>query len=202
MKVLKVDKTASKGIVIGKVYLVQKKEFKVNTASITEEDVQKEIVRLEAAVTKVKEELIPLAKTNPIFGAHLEMVKDITLYDSITSKIKEDKYNAEFALETAAEEFIQMFEALEDEYMRERAADLKDIRNRLLSSLQGSISNPFEKINEPVILVAEDLSPSDTAKLNLKYILGFITRDGGVTSHVSIMAKGLGIPALVGAGIY
>ncbi|WMJ86406.1 phosphoenolpyruvate--protein phosphotransferase [Anaerocolumna sp. MB42-C2] len=199
MKFLKVDKTASKGIVIGKVYLVQKTEFKVNTVSVTEDDVEKEIVRFEAAVTKVKEDLIPLAETNPIFGAHLEMVKDITLYDSITVKIKEDKYNAEYALETVTGEFIQMFESLEDEYMRERAADMKDIRDRLLSSLQGITSNPFEKIKEPVILVAEDLSPSDTAKLNLKYVLGFITRDGGVTSHVSIMAKGLGIPALVGA---
>ena len=200
MKVIKVDKTASKGIAIGKVFLVQKAEFTVNTASITKEDVGKEIERFETAVTKVEEDLIPLAETNPIFGAHLEMVKDITLYDSVISKIKENKYNAELAFDTAAGEFIRMFEALEDEYMRERAADMKDIRNRLLSVLQGIAVNPFDKINEPVILVAGDLTPSDTAKMNLKLIQGFITQDGGVTSHVSIMAKGLGIPALVGVG--
>ena len=87
---------------------------------------------------------------------------------------------------------------MEDEYMRERAADILDIRNRLMRKLKGIGDGDFDSITEKVILVARDLAPSDTAKLNLEYILGFITELGGVTSHVSIMARGMGIPALVG----
>ena len=197
MKAIKVEKTASKGIVMGKAFLVKKPELIINTGLIQEEEITGELNRYEAAVAKATNELMELAKTNSIFGAHLEMVKDIALYDSVTRKIK-DKYNAEAALEEAAAEFIGIFEAMDDDYMRERAADIKDIQYRLLCNLHGIDLNPFDSIKEPVVLIAEDLTPTDTAGLDLRYILGFITRDGGVTSHVSIMAKGLGIPALVG----
>ncbi|MDF2590170.1 MAG: phosphoenolpyruvate-protein phosphotransferase PtsI, partial [Anaerocolumna sp.] len=101
-------------------------------------------------------------------------------------------------LDSTANEFIMIFETMEDEYMRERAADIKDIRTRLLCALKGINLSSLQNITEKVILVADDLAPSDTAVLNLDYILGFITKEGGVTSHVSIMAKGLGLPALVG----
>lgn len=198
MKAIKVEKTASKGIVMGKVFLTRKPVLKVNSRSIKEEEILGEVTRYDSAVAYAKEDLAKLADTNAIFSAHLEMVKDAALYESVTAKIRDDKLNAEEALETAALEFIQIFENMDDEYMRERAADIKDIRYRLLCALQGINLNPFEMITEPVILVADDLTPSDTANLNLQFIIGFITQDGGVTSHVSIMAKGLGIPALVG----
>jgi phosphotransferase system enzyme I (PtsI) len=198
MKAINVDKTASRGIVIGKAFRVEKPCLSLNFGTIDEQDIQKEIKRYERAVANAETELEALAITNNIFAAHLEMVKDITLYEGIITKINEEKQSAESALAATAEEFIQIFESLDDEYMRERAADIKDIKYRLLCELQGVKINPFEDIKEEVILIAEDLTPSDTACLNLEYILGFITQEGGVTSHVSIMAKGLSIPALVG----
>jgi phosphotransferase system enzyme I (PtsI) len=198
MKAIKVEKTASRGIVIGKAFRVEKPSLKINFGTIEEQDIPKEIKRYESAVFNAEAELEVLAKTNKIFEAHLEMVKDITLYEGVISKIQEEKQKAESALEATAAEFIQIFENMDDEYMRERAADIKDIKYRLMCGLQGVKDNVFEDITEKVILIAEDLTPSDTACLNLNYILGFITQEGGVTSHVSIMAKGLGIPALVG----
>lgn len=197
MKAIKVEKTASKGIAIGKAFLVRKPELKISTGLIQEEAIPGELKRYDSAVGLAAADLEALASTSAIFSAHLEMVKDIALYESVTTKIK-SRYNAEAALMEASTEFIQIFESMDDDYMRERAADVKDVSYRLLCALQGVTVNPFEGIAEPVILVAEDLTPSDTANLNLKYVLGFITRDGGVTSHVSIMAKSLGLPALVG----
>lgn len=197
MKAIKVEKTASKGIAMGKAFLVRKPELKISAGLIQEETIPDELKRYETAVGLAAAELEELARTSAIFGAHLEMVKDIALYESVTAKIK-SRYNAEAALMEASAEFIQIFESMDDDYMRERAADVKDVSYRLICALQGVTANPFEGIAKPVILVAEDLTPSDTAKLDLKYVLGFITRDGGVTSHVSIMAKSLGLPALVG----
>ena len=197
MKAIKVEKTASKGIAMGKAFLVRKPELKISAGLIQEETIPDELKRYDTAVGLAAAELEELARTSAIFGAHLEMVKDIALYESVTAKIK-SRYNADAALMEASAEFIQIFESMDDDYMRERAADVKDVSYRLLCALQGINANPFEGIAKPVILVAEDLTPSDTANLDLKYVLGFITRDGGVTSHVSIMAKSLGLPALVG----
>lgn len=198
MKTLKVNKTASVGIVMGKVLIYQKVKLSANHDKITKEDTSKQIKRFEEAIHRAEADLSELAKTNDIFLAHLEMVKDPTLYEAVTTKINSELKNAEGAVEDAANELILVFESIEDEYMRERAGDIKDIKERLLKNLTGSGIETVSHIKDKVILVAEDLTPSDTAELDFNYILGFITRDGGVTSHVSIMAKGLGIPALVG----
>lgn len=198
MKTINVEKTASRGIVMGKAYLLDKPNLTIDRTLIELEDVAKEIKRYEEAVAKAEEELKELAESNAIFLAHLEMVRDITLYESVTTKILDNRWNAETALDEAINEFVEIFNSMEDEYMRERASDVKDIRSRILSRLMNKKDSAIEKISEEVILIAKDLTPSDTAALNLKYILGFITEEGGVTSHVSIMAKGLGLPALVG----
>lgn len=198
MKAVQVERTASRGIVIGKAFLAEKPCLKTEFKTINEQDIPAEIKRYEEAVACAEAELSELAKTNTIFGAHLEMAKDIALYEGVTTKIRELKCQAEEALELTAAEFILIFESMDDEYMRERAADVKDVRFRLMCNLQGVKANPFESIREEVILVAQDLTPSDTVLLDLRYILGFITQEGGVTSHVSILAKGLGLPALVG----
>ncbi|MBH1940234.1 phosphoenolpyruvate--protein phosphotransferase [Mobilitalea sibirica] len=198
MKTIHVERTASKGIAIGKAYLVDKTDLNISYDTIREQDITKEISRFEAAVANSVRELEALAVKDKIFDTHLEMIKDITLYDSVVSKIKENRQNAEASLEAAIAELIEIFEGIEDEYMRERTADIRDINERLLCNLQGVKHNPFENMNEEAILVAKDLSPSDTASFNTDYVLGFITQEGGITSHVSILAKGLGIPALVG----
>ena len=113
-------------------------------------------------------------------------------------KINSENKNAQLALEETVAEIVTMFESLDDEYLRERAADIKDVGKRIMCGLKGIKSNPFEGINEDVIVVAEDLAPSDTANMDFRYIKGFITEAGGVTSHVSIMARSMEIPAFVG----
>lgn len=198
MKTLKVNKTASKGIVMGRISIYDKANIIVNHNSISEDEVDTQIKRYEEAIKCAEADLSELSRTNDIFLAHLEMVKDPTLYEAVEGKIRRELKNAEGALEDAINELILIFEAIEDDYMRERASDIKDIKERLLKNLTGKSNKAITNTTDKVILIAKDLTPTDTAELDFNHILGFITRDGGVTSHVSIMAKGLGIPALVG----
>ncbi len=128
----------------------------------------------------------------------LLVLNDPELTATIEDKIKTEKINAEAALKETADMFVTMFEQLENEYMRERAADVRDVTKRILSHLLGvQISNP-SMIAEEVIIVAEDLTPSDTAGLNRQFVKGFTTNIGGRTSHSAIMARSLEIPAVVG----
>jgi phosphotransferase system enzyme I (PtsI) len=198
MLAINVERTASKGIAIGRAFIVERPQLKKVFDAIPEHEVANQIKRYEDAVACAEKELSKLAETNAIFGAHLEMVKDIALYEGVISKIKGDKLCAEAALDATASEFIFIFDSMDDEYMKERAADIKDVSHRLMCLLQGIKSDPFSGITGEVILFAQDLTPSDTVALDLTHIKGFITEEGGVTSHVSILAKGLGLPALVG----
>ncbi|MDF2540591.1 MAG: phosphoenolpyruvate-protein phosphotransferase [Herbinix sp.] len=191
-----VARTVSEGIAIGKAFLVPKLSFERDTYTV--ENTALEVEKFQKAVKNASVELEELAKHNDIFSAHLEVVNDQALYDAVKDKIEGNLQNVQIALWESAQEFIDLFDAMDDEYMRERAADIKDVRNRLMCQLKDIKFNPFDGINEEVIVVAQDLTPSDTAKLNLDYVLGIITHDGGITSHVSIMAKNIGLPALVG----
>ena len=196
MKTIHVEKTSSKGIVMGQVF--RKEDQYLSPECYAADNAVSEAEKYRAAVDEVINELEPLAAESDIFAAHLELAKDIALMEGVLDKIENGKENAQMALAHTAEEYCAIFECMEDEYMRERAADIKDIRNRLMRKLKGLPDEDYDGIREKVILVASDLAPSDTAKLNLDYILGFITELGGVTSHVSIMARSLGLPALVG----
>jgi phosphoenolpyruvate-protein phosphotransferase len=193
-----VERTASRGIAIGKAHRVEKPKLKTISLTIQEQEIPAQVKRYEDAVAHAGEELEKLAQTNQIFGAHLEMVKDIALYEGVVSKIRDQKLCVEAALEAAIAEFLFIFESMDDEYMKERAADIKDVGQRLMCFLQGVSYDPFAGISGDVILIARDLAPSDTVSLDLRHIRGFITQEGGITSHVSILAKGLGLPALVG----
>jgi len=198
MRTIIVEKKSSKGIVMGNVYLVEKQDLKPRQDMINEDQIELEVASYDKAVAKAVSELEVLAKDNEIFAAHVELAKDIALYEGVVNRIRNEKQNAELALRNTEEEYCAIFDMMDDEYMRERSADLKDICNRFMRILKGLEERDFSGIREKVILVAEDLAPSDTAKLNLNYVLGFITKLGGVTSHVSIMARSLGLPALVG----
>lgn len=198
MKTINVTRTASKGVVMGKAYVVQRPDLSADRSVLAESAVEAEIARYEAAIEAAKADLAVLAETNEIFGAHLELVQDPTLYDGVIEKIKDEKKNAEMSLEETVDMFAAIFESMDDEYMRERGADMKDVGKRLMCKLKGVEDNALTGIHEKVIVVAKDLAPSDTAVMNLDYVLGFITQEGGVTSHVSIMARNLNLPALVG----
>jgi len=198
MKTISVKRTASKGVVMGKAYVVKRPDLSADRSMINDSAVAAEVARYEAAVEAAKADLAELAETNAIFGAHLELVQDPTLCDGVIDKIKGELKNAELSLEETVDMFAAIFESMDDEYMRERGADMKDVGKRLMCKLKGVEDNALSAIHEKVIVVAKDLAPSDTAVMNLDYVLGFITQEGGVTSHVSIMARNLNLPALVG----
>ena len=198
MKAINVKRTASKGVVMGKAYVVTRPDLSADRSAISDSAVEAEVSRYEAAIEAAKADLAVLAESNAIFGAHLELVQDPTLYDGVIEKVRDEKKNAELALEETVDMFAAIFAGMDDEYMRERGADMKDVGKRLMCKLKGVEDNALGNIHEKVIVVARDLAPSDTAVMNLDYVLGFITQEGGVTSHVSIMARNLGLPALVG----
>lgn len=198
MEIIKVDKIASKGIVMGKVFIVKQDNMVIDTNTISESMKSSEVKRFEDAVSEASNQIKILAKDNDIFKAHVEIVEDISLLDSVISKINDENKNAELALKESQDEISGMLENLDDEYLRERAVDIKDVCKRLMSILKGVELNPFKTINEEVVIIAKDLTPSDTSNMDFNKVLGFITQVGGVTSHVCIIARSIGIPAIVG----
>lgn len=196
---------ASSGIAIAKAYRLETPDLAAEKRAVA--DVEAEVARFEAAVAKAKEELEAIKQhaleklgedKAAIFAAHLLVLDDPELLNPIKEKIQTERVNAEYSLDETASFFISMFEAMDSEYMKERAADIRDVTKRVLAHLLGvTISNP-SLISEEVVIIAEDLTPSDTAQLNRQYVKGFATDIGGRTSHSAIMARSLEIPAVVG----
>lgn len=198
---------ASDGIAIAKAYLMVDPDLSFEKKNIT--DVDAEIKRLHDALEKSKEELSLIkakaaenlgAEEAEVFEAHLTILSDPELIGNIEDKIKNDTINAEEATKEVTDNFISMFEAMTDNaYMQERAADIRDVTKRLMSHLLGvELPNPA-LIDSEVVIVAHDLTPSDTAQLDRRYVKGFITDIGGRTSHSAIMSRTLEIPAVVGS---
>lgn len=196
---------ASDGIAIAKAYLLVEPDLSYEKTEAT--DVESEVKRFESALEVSRTELSMIREKAAkdlgedkaqIFDAHLLVLNDPELTGPIEESIKNSKTNAETALQETTDMFIGMFESMDNEYMRERAADIKDVRKRVLSHLLGvTIPNPA-LIDEEVVVVAADLTPSDTAQLNRNFVKGFVTDIGGRTSHSAIMARSLEIPAVVG----
>ncbi len=195
---------ASSGIAIAKAYKLVMPDLTVTKKTI--EDVEKEIARYEEAMEKTAKELEMIkeaasknlsAEEAAVFDAHALVLSDPEMKTQVEDKIKNEKINADAALEDVANMFIGMFESMEDEYFKERASDIKDVSRRLLASLLGkALPNPA-LIDEEVVIIADDLTPSDTAQLNKNLVRGFATNIGGRTSHSAIMARSLEIPAVV-----
>ncbi|MGG3563405.1 phosphoenolpyruvate--protein phosphotransferase [Neobacillus rhizosphaerae] len=196
---------ASNGIAIAKAYRLVEPDLSFE--KVTVEDSAAEVERFRQAMAQSKSELEAIrdrakidlgADKAAIFEAHLLVLSDPELNSPIEDKIKSENVNAETALKETADMFIMMFEQMDNEYMKERAADIRDVTKRVLSHLLGvHIVNP-SMIAEEVIIVAEDLTPSDTAQLNRQFVKGFTTNIGGRTSHSAIMARSMEIPAVVG----
>ncbi|HCU3028160.1 TPA: phosphoenolpyruvate--protein phosphotransferase, partial [Clostridioides difficile] len=171
------------------------------------DNVEAEIAKLEDAVAVSKEELVKVkekaseelgAEEAEIFEAHLLVLEDPELIGSAIDKIKTESVNAEYALNEIKEMFVSMFESMDNEYMKERAADIKDVTNRILRHILGIKVVDLSALSEEVVLIAHDLTPSDTATMNKKMVLGFLTDIGGRTSHTAIMSRTLEIAAIVG----
>ncbi|WP_313150063.1 phosphoenolpyruvate--protein phosphotransferase [Lysinibacillus capsici] len=199
---------ASDGIAIAKAYRFVQPDL--TFAKTTIHDIEAEQQRLAAALAKAEQELVIIrqqtfekfsAEEAAIFEAHLLVVHDPELLGPINQKIADEAVNAEYALHEVSSMFVALFEGMDDEYMSARASDIRDVTNRILAHLLGvHIPNP-SNMNEQVIIVANDLTPSETAQLDRNFVLGFITDIGGRTSHSAIMARSLEIPAVVGTGI-
>lgn len=200
MKVWRVPRTASRGYAIAPVYKVTRADAAIDERRISPQEADAEIRRFENAVQKALEELQLLAKKDAVFDAHCVLVRDASIYNGVSDRIRNQLMNAEAALSAVCESYVQMFERMENEYMRERADDMRDIEKRLLYAMKGMEEKAFDAMTEKCIVVAKNLMPSDTAKLDLNLVSGIITENGGVNSHVSIMARNLGIPCLVGVG--
>lgn len=196
---------ASNGIAIAKAYKLVEPDFSFEKTTI--DAPAEEIARFQSALQTAKAELEKIrdhagtalgADKAAIFDAHLLVLSDPELISPIEDKIKTENVNAEHALKETADMFINMFESMDNEYMKERAADIRDVTKRVLAHLLGiQIPNP-SMIAEEVVIVAEDLTPSDTAQLNRQFVKGFTTNIGGRTSHSAIMARSMEIPAVVG----
>ena len=197
MKKLQVEKTSSRGIVIAPVYLYQEADLTPDEKKIEESQIEAEKARFQDAKEKVIGELKMLSEENEIFAAHLEIAEDFTLNEGVNGKI-DSCMNAEMAVAQVIEELSEVFASIDDAYMKERAADVRDIGKRFLAKLKGTELPDLGSLDREVIVVAKDLYPSDTVKLNPKYVRGIITEEGGVTSHVSILAGNMQIPILVG----
>jgi phosphoenolpyruvate-protein phosphotransferase (PTS system enzyme I) len=196
---------ASNGIAIAKAYRLVEPDLSFEKKSV--ENAEEEVARFQAAISTSKSELEAIrdkAREDlgedkaQIFEAHLLVLSDPELLTPIEDKVKTENVNAEFALKETADMFVSMFESMDNEYMKERAADIRDVTKRVLSHLLGvQIANP-SMVTEEVIVIAEDLTPSDTAQLNRQFVKGFTTDIGGRTSHSAIMARSMEIPAVVG----
>ena len=196
---------ASPGIALGKALVIEHSELVIEKRAI--DNIEEEVQKLQNAVkvskeelTKVKEKaLLELGEHEAqIFEAHLLVLEDPELIDSAISKIRDEKVNADYALNEIKEMFVAMFESMDNEYMRERAADIKDVTNRVLRHILGIKVVDLAGLDEEVVLIAHDLTPSDTATMNKSMVLGFLTDIGGRTSHTAIMARTLEIAAVVG----
>ena len=197
---------ASAGIAIGTIHYLKRRKVDVSAHAI--DDVQKELTRLENAIQKAVlqlEELhrIALEKLGSeeadLFEVHSMMLTDLDYRDSVTNIITEEKVNAEYAVSKTADIFARMFLDMEKDYMKARAADVRDVSGRLLDVLQGN--TPFLITTEkPVIIAADDLAPSETVQLDKDLILAFITSGGSNSSHTAIFARNMGIPAVVALG--
>ena len=170
-----VEKTASRGIAVEPVYLYLEPDLTPDSHTIDAGQAQEEISRFCDARASVIAELEELAKKNEIFAAHLEIAGDFTLQDGEEGKINGEQKNAQQATNEVVEEFAAIFDAMDDDYMRERAADIKDIGKRLMAALKGVKRPDLGGLTEPVVVVARDMYPSDTVKIDPSLVKGIIT---------------------------
>lgn len=197
----------SPGIAIGKVYLFIKKDIVISKCPCKE--VTSEQEKLLEARNKTKEQLQKIRETTAkkvseekaaIFDAHITLLEDEDLLEEVNNIIADDKVCAEYALSQGIETYTKMLSEVEDEYLRERAGDLIDISDRWIRNIQGENIVDVSNLPKDSIVIARDLTPSDTANLDLDNTLAFVTEIGGRTSHTSIMARSLELPAVVGVG--
>ena len=197
-------KSVYSGVAIGRLAIYHKADNQVKREKIS--DVEAELARFEEARNTAKEQLAGLYEkalkevgevNAAIFEVHQMMLDDLDYVESVINMIQSQEVNAEYAVATTGDTLSEVFASMDDDYMRERAADVKDISNRVIAVLQGKGAGGLNA-DEPVILLADDLAPSETVQLDKSKVLSFVTRHGSTNSHTAILARTMNIPALIG----
>lgn len=197
----------SPGVVSGPLVVIRREEFHIPSRKITEDQIGEEVEKLESALVKTREQILEIKehlssslseKDASIFDAHLLVVEDAGLIEAVRTRIGEELLGAEYIYHDLMVSYAQSMRKFEDPYLRERAADLMDVGKRVLNNLLGRTVSSVYEFDEPSIILAHDLTPSDTAMLDRTKVLGFATELGSHTSHTAIMARSLNIPAVVG----
>jgi phosphotransferase system enzyme I (PtsI) len=198
---------AAPGIARGQIHVFSIETDDVVRYQVDSSNVADEIARFENALIQTRAQILEMqqqiaeaigAKDAGIFDAHLLVVEDQTLIDEVLRKLEADHCNVEFTFQEVANRYIESLSRIDDPYLRERALDIQDVTRRVIRNLQGKSPRPFLSINVPHILVAHNLTPSDTATMNREQVRGLVLDLGSRTSHTAIMAQSLGIPAVVG----
>lgn len=196
----------SKGYAIAKVFLLKKTDIDASKKVVL--DTELEIRRFHDAIRDAKQEILLLKQkslsrfgeeTAKIFDAHLMIADDPEFKMSVETLIMQERCNLTYAIKTVVNRFVKLFEGLDHPYLKERAIDIKDVSERILSHALGITGHDLSDIHEEIILVGEDITPSETTQVNPQYVKGFITEQGGITSHSAIIARLLGIPAVTAA---
>src|SRR6202163_1178648 len=197
----------SPGLARGIIHVVRDDLDDVQRYHIEPSQIGNEIARFEAALIQTRAQILEMqqriaeaigAKDAGIFDAHLLVVEDRTLIDEVLRKLATDPCNVDFVFQEVATHYAETVSKIDAPYLRERALDIQDVTRRVIRNLQGKAPKSFQALAEPHILVAHNLTPSDTATMNRKYVLGLATDLGSRTSHTAIMSRSLGIPAVVG----
>jgi phosphotransferase system enzyme I (PtsI) len=198
----------SAGICQGKAFVLQKAQTHVPHYDVAEGDLPQQVQRFQQALVLTRQQIQEVqhkvskalnAHEASIFDAHLMVLDDPTLIDSVTSLIHSKKINVEAAFQEFAQKYTATLSAIDDAYLRERVADMRDVTSRIMSNLLGNLQHQaLQDLSEPCVIIADDLSPSEVAVMNRKVVLGFGTDAGSKTSHTSIMARSLQVPAVVG----
>ena len=199
--------SASAGVAIGKAMLLDHEDLSVTPRAIDEGHIPHEIMRFEEALTETRAQILKIQEQitkelgrehAEIFDAHLMLIEDRTLIEEVIAQLKQSLICVEYVFVQALKKYTSALSKVNDEYLRERVADLNDVGRRIIKNLMGEQMGRLERLPEQVIIVAYDLSPSDTATMHKKNVIGFATDIGGRTSHTAIMAKSLEVPACVG----
>jgi len=200
MKTISLNNVASSGIAMGRAFVAQPVDLSPIEGDITPAEVEEQLADFVSARDAALEQITALAEKNDIFRAHIDLARSSSLYNGVADKIKIKHKNAQQALKEMEGSLAARFEMLPDPYLRERAADIRDICGRIMANLKGISLNIFGNIHEESIIIARDLTPSDTTSMDFALVKGFITQLGGTTSHTCIIARSLGLPAAVGQG--
>src|SRR5882672_4728066 len=198
----------SAGVCKGKILVIGRVRPAITKRAVAEADLPEEVNRLERSITQTRQQIQEVqnkvsqamgAKEGSIFDAHLLVLEDRTLLDEVVRVIQQEKVNAEHAFHSVAERYAATLAAIEDDYLRERATDMRDVTSRVLNNLLGAEPEvDLRRLKDPCIIISHDLTPSNTAQLDKRSVLGFATEVGSKTSHTAIMARSMRIPAIVG----